>query len=290
MTLEWIHEAPHNRPSHSLVFVHGLTGTSETTWTADNKSETWLTELLPQAYPRANIYTCGWDWTRPSAMSELADSLIDRLSEIRDRAVPIVLIGHDLGGIIIQMAITMLHEFHNEIVTAGEGTDNPFSNVAANLAGVLFLDTLFDGARSGTKSWEVQMEPFDLGIPVEPLVNPHENLSVHGIHLEHLSINFGQREDIVRKFYKHVSTLQEHGQVSPLTCFCSKYPESHYMKVLDDPIKESSVTWKLVPAYATHTGMTKFKTGEEETFKNLVKEIDAQCLLKQQKGPFNWFY
>lgn len=278
--MNWVHEAQNN-PSHSLVFIHGLTGTSQTTWKADNKSVAWLAELLPQAYPSANIYTCGWDWTRPSAIIELAESLITRLSDIGDKAIPIVLIGHDLGGIIIQKAITMIQEAHK---------DNFFTNVAANLAGVLFLDTFFDGARSGTKSWEVQMEPLDLGIPVEPLVNPHQNLSVHHIHLEHLSINFGQREDIVHKFYKHVSTLQQLEKVAPITCFCSKYPENHYMKVLDDPIKESSVKWKIVPAYASHTGMTKFKTGEEETFKNLVKEIDAQCLLKQQKGPFSWVY
>jgi len=45
----------------SIVFVHGLTGDREKTWTARNASEPWPKTLLPSELPTARVLTFGYD-------------------------------------------------------------------------------------------------------------------------------------------------------------------------------------------------------------------------------------
>ena len=45
----------------SILFVHGLTGDREKTWTAKNTSEPWPRTLLPSKVPNARVLTFGYD-------------------------------------------------------------------------------------------------------------------------------------------------------------------------------------------------------------------------------------
>lgn len=45
----------------SIVFVHGLTGNPEATWTAQGASEPWPKTLLPSTFPTARVLTFGYD-------------------------------------------------------------------------------------------------------------------------------------------------------------------------------------------------------------------------------------
>lgn len=44
-----------------VVFVHGLTGNRDKTWTAQDASEPWPKTLLPSRLPTARILTFGYD-------------------------------------------------------------------------------------------------------------------------------------------------------------------------------------------------------------------------------------
>jgi hypothetical protein len=55
------HLIPLTRPL-SIVFVHGITGNRETTWTYKNKPPIfWPKDLLPADLPKARIITFGYD-------------------------------------------------------------------------------------------------------------------------------------------------------------------------------------------------------------------------------------
>ncbi|KAJ5966465.1 hypothetical protein N7481_013179 [Penicillium waksmanii] len=83
MTLGVIHQVE-EKPDQIFVFLHGVTGNSKTTWAVPpdevpdeypKKPTLWLANLLPNDF-NANIYTCGWDWTVPNTMHDLAGSFI----------------------------------------------------------------------------------------------------------------------------------------------------------------------------------------------------------------------
>ncbi|KAJ5485842.1 hypothetical protein N7530_000142 [Penicillium desertorum] len=44
-----------------IVFIHGLTGDREKTWTAENASEPWPKAFLPSQLPTARVLTFGYD-------------------------------------------------------------------------------------------------------------------------------------------------------------------------------------------------------------------------------------
>ena len=48
-------------PQPSIVFVHGLTGDREKTWTAKNATAPWPKTLLPSKIPNARVLTFGYD-------------------------------------------------------------------------------------------------------------------------------------------------------------------------------------------------------------------------------------
>lgn len=45
----------------SIVFIHGLTGDREKTWTALDHTNPWPKSLLPDEIPNARILTFGYD-------------------------------------------------------------------------------------------------------------------------------------------------------------------------------------------------------------------------------------
>jgi hypothetical protein len=47
--------------NYSVIFIHGLTGDRERTWTAMGQTEPWPKTLLPTVLPKARILTFGYD-------------------------------------------------------------------------------------------------------------------------------------------------------------------------------------------------------------------------------------
>lgn len=103
----------------SIVFLHGLTGHREKTWTAEGATEPWPKLLLASDIPNARILAYGYDadvvrWTRPvgqNTVREHAQNLVNDLCDFRSSTKtskrPILFVVHSLGGLVCQDALLL---------------------------------------------------------------------------------------------------------------------------------------------------------------------------------------
>lgn len=104
---------------HSIVFVHGLTGHRDRTWTAPGAKEPWPRSLLPQDLPNCRILSYGYDadivhWTRAAGQNttrERAQNLVNDLCTYRARTkstkAPLLFVCHSLGGLVVEDALLL---------------------------------------------------------------------------------------------------------------------------------------------------------------------------------------
>lgn len=74
-------------PYPSLIFVHGLTGDREKTWTAKDATDPWPKILLPSKVPNVRILTFGYDayisdWRGMVSKNRIGNHAMNLLSSI----------------------------------------------------------------------------------------------------------------------------------------------------------------------------------------------------------------
>ena len=101
------------------MFVHGLTGHRDRTWTAPGALEPWPKTVLPKDIPNAHILAYGYDadivhWTKANSQNttrEHAQNLVNDLCNYRSRTKstkrPLLFVVHSLGGLIVQDALLL---------------------------------------------------------------------------------------------------------------------------------------------------------------------------------------
>ena len=101
----------------SIVFVHGLTGNREKTWTHKSTKTFWRRELLPLDLPDARILTYGYDADIVKVMNTASSSTLrdngkafaEDLAARRRRTKtvnrPLILVAHSLGGLVCEQAL-----------------------------------------------------------------------------------------------------------------------------------------------------------------------------------------
>ncbi|KAI3535331.1 hypothetical protein CSPX01_11442 [Colletotrichum filicis] len=129
-----------------IVFIHGLKGHREKTWTSDKASEPWPKALLPSEIPNARVLAYGYDAdvakaTEMVSVSRIRDhaaTFLKRLTNFRDRtdssARPIIFVCHSLGGLVCQAALARAH------------TREHLKEVLEATRGILFLGTPHHGS------------------------------------------------------------------------------------------------------------------------------------------------
>jgi alpha-beta hydrolase superfamily lysophospholipase len=120
----WSTFSPHIRSDlglycASIIAVHGLNPRSSSSHAADTwekEGHSWLKESLPKLTPNARIWMYSYNSTvvygkDKSSFVQKADEFLERIrvKRIEDPKRPLVLIGHSLGGLLLEQALVNAH-------------------------------------------------------------------------------------------------------------------------------------------------------------------------------------
>ena len=274
-------EDPKVVPSHDLIFLHGLTGNSETTWTAPGRTKSWLETLLAPAFPKMNIWLCDWDWTTPNTIEDLAGAFVKRLGNSTKRR-PAFIVAHDIGCLIAAKAVLMLQEADDECWY--------MRTIARGLIGLLMMDGPFHGGISNLNRVRTQMQPADLGIP-QPNPNNIDHGPIPDKSYTDLWIQGNPvTKQITEEYIDHILDLQKWDRVRGFSLACSTRPEEHREMVLHWPYEPREMVWRYISVYASHTGMTRLIDGNERVWSYLRTEIQSQIWNHEALGDFHFFF
>jgi hypothetical protein len=131
---------------NSVCAIHGLNGNAFDTWTARN-TKMWLRDILPNDEPftHSRIMTFGYNSTLRDKQStktriedyanELLQALCLHRTSEQEKARPLILVCHSLGGILARKAIVQLFRHAND-----------YENLKLRQCGLLFLSTPHSGS------------------------------------------------------------------------------------------------------------------------------------------------
>ncbi|KAK3680817.1 Alpha/Beta hydrolase protein [Podospora appendiculata] len=136
-----------------IVFIHGLTGNRDNTWTARDTTDPWPKTLLPLALATSRILTFGYDayvadWRGVVSQARIANhawNLLTSLASYRENdrtnERPIIFVCHSLGGLVCEDAL----------VTARQRSERHLQSILRSTRGIIFLGTPHHGA--GLAKW-----------------------------------------------------------------------------------------------------------------------------------------
>ncbi|KAF6834218.1 hypothetical protein CMUS01_06243 [Colletotrichum musicola] len=127
----------------SVVFIHGLTGHRENTWTSPTATDPWPKSLLPARISNVRVLTFGYDATIADWRSILsnnivgnhAQDLLNALADLRgeddSNARPIIFVCHSIGGLVCEYAL----------VSSSQHPEKHLRAVSQSTKGIIFLGT-----------------------------------------------------------------------------------------------------------------------------------------------------
>ncbi|KAI9765525.1 MAG: hypothetical protein M1840_007351 [Geoglossum simile] len=230
-----------------IVFVHGLNGNRNTTWTTGDVF--WPQDLLPADVPMARILTFGYDssvahfWSAASQnrIDGHASTLLADLAGLRDRTEtnerPIILVAHSLGGIICADALIL-----------GDNSPEPhIRNASTHIRRIAFLGTPHQG--SSKAKWA------DTGRAFLELFK-----STNKENVKDLQDKSEKLSSLGRAFPNLLRRRTETGELNAkieVVCFFEELPS----KVIGMIVPEESAClpgYEALSIHADHSSMSKF--------------------------------
>ncbi|KAI1734559.1 hypothetical protein F4680DRAFT_338996 [Xylaria scruposa] len=239
-----------------ICFVHGIDGHRESTWTARGQEAPWPETLLPHRLSTARILAYGYE-TYPNFTSaalsnnllQLAKEFLVDLAAVRtsfeESSRPLVLVAHNLGGIVCMEAMLVLKENHKYYI----------GNLFECVEGIAFMGTPVGG--SWMADWaKIPAQAFGVEGSTGSLID------ALGLNSEYLgSLQFS--------FAALLRDRQINGRPLQVACFYEELP----MPTLGIVVSKGSATFPGYPSigiHANHVDMVKFISTEDCGFKRLL--------------------
>ncbi|KAK3896546.1 hypothetical protein C8A05DRAFT_48439 [Staphylotrichum tortipilum] len=262
-----------------IVFVHGLTGDREKTWTARNASEPWPKTFLPSELPTVRVLTFGYDayvadWRGMVSQNRIANhawNLLTSLVSYREKddtnERPIIFVCHSLGGLVCEDAL----------FTSRQRTEPHLHNVLQLTRGIAFLGTPHHG--SGLARW-AELLSRSIGIIKQT------NSQI----VEVLKRDSEVLARIQDGFHTMVLARAKEGQPIEISCFFEELPlpgigqvsvmaSLHSARFVDDAGQVVPQDSAILPGYipigirSNHMDMTKFASIDDAGFQAVCGEL-----------------
>ena len=243
-------------PNLDIVFVHGLSGDRERTWSLSQGLGCWPQDLLPKEVPEARILTFGYDayiigTVSNNKIRDHARNLVNELVRVRTNGRerrPIIFVVHSLGGLVCKDA---LHVSTNNV-------ESHLQAIAAATCAVLFAATPHEG--SSMANW-AKIPASTLGIVKQGNVNL----------LAILHTTSEVRDRIQDDFLSLLRRRQLQGPPLDVTCLFETLRTGPFTIVP----KNSAVLpgYNSIPIRADHRDIVRWREENSEGYDAIIQEL-----------------
>ncbi|KAH8882541.1 hypothetical protein GQ53DRAFT_733723 [Thozetella sp. PMI_491] len=245
----------------SIVFVHGLTGNRESTWTDNESNIFWPVAFLSKDISQARILSFGYDAdfahflaaTSTNRIGEHANNLANELAQIRETTDSaeraILFVAHSLGGLVVEDAL----------LAAKDNSEKYIRKLVQYVRGIIFLGTPHLGTDKA--KWASLLANF-------ASIVEKANTGLPGV----LKPDSEVLARINSEFHQMVSIrIQERRAPIWIKCFFEEYP---YKGVLIVP-KQSAALLGYNPQgiSANHVEMCKFESVENPGYQAIKFQL-----------------
>ncbi|KAK5655837.1 hypothetical protein OQA88_5376 [Cercophora sp. LCS_1] len=245
-----------------IVFVHGLTGNRETTWTDKSTGVFWPAHLLKSDVPKTRIVTFGYDadlahfWSVASqnCVRNHAINLANAIAQLRERTEtedrPIIFVAHSLGGLV----------FEDAMLASRNSPEPHLQRVYESTVGVCFLGTPHCGTTLA--NWAT--------------VFGQISSTVKKINTDLLKVLEPESEVLARiqgDFHAMLRSRADQGRPNlSITCFFEELPVKGVGEIVP---KHSAIlpAYNSIGIYANHMDMARFSDGEDPGYLSVSTEL-----------------
>lgn len=231
-----------------IIFIHGLTGDRERTWTHPESQEPWPKTLIPKEFPGARVLTYGYDAyvtlkKGPVSNNRLNNHSLDLLNALvalRRSDVsnwrPLIFIAHSLGGIVCKDALLLSSRSDETIV----------QTVFNDTLGLMFMGTPHTGA---SLAWWAKVPATALGVVKSTNKNLLDILETSNETLARIQNEF------LQKVQSKINTTHE----IHIACFYETLPMHHFQQIVSS---DSAILpgFNHISLHADHKNMVKFRS------------------------------